>query len=60
MGKLYVVKEVAERWEVSERSLRDAIKKGELKASKLCGCWRIKEEDLQRYLESKSNIKAGG
>lgn len=54
--KLLTIEEVAEILRVSSRSVNRYIESGRLKASKL-GVWRIKQSDLDRFLEETSNIK---
>ncbi|MFC1663420.1 helix-turn-helix domain-containing protein [Patescibacteria group bacterium] len=55
MEKFLTVKEVANRLKVSERTIFRYVKKGELKASKI-GHWRINEDDLTKFIKSKTNI----
>ena len=54
--KLLTIKEVAEFLRVSERSVLRYIEAGRLKASKV-GWWRIKQSDLNKFLEKYSNVK---
>jgi excisionase family DNA binding protein len=54
--KLLTLEEVAEVLRVSTRSVNRYIEAGKLKASKI-GVWRIKQSDLDRFLEETSNIK---
>ncbi len=54
--KLLTIEEVAEILRVSTRSVNRYIESGRLKASKL-GVWRIKQSDLDRFLEETSNQK---
>lgn len=54
--KLLTIQEVAEILRVSTRSVNRYIELGKLKASKI-GVWRIKESDLNAFLEDTSNIK---
>lgn len=54
--KLLTIEEVAEILRVSTRSVNRYIESGKLKASKI-GVWRIKESDLNTFLEDTSNIK---
>lgn len=49
MQKLYTLQEIAEILKVSEKSVYRYIKSGKLKASKI-GQWRIKEEDLNKFI----------
>ena len=54
--KLLTIEEVAKILRVSSRSVNRYIESGRLKASKL-GVWRIKQSDLDRFLEETSNQK---
>lgn len=52
--KLLTIEEVAEILRVSTRSVTRYIESGKLKASKI-GVWRIKQSDLDEFLEKTSN-----
>jgi excisionase family DNA binding protein len=54
IDKLFTIEEVAKILRVSTRSVTRYIETGRLKASKI-GVWRIKEVDLNEFLESTSN-----
>lgn len=54
------VEEVSKRLDVTERTVRNWINKGDLKAYKLGTGWKITEEAVQIFIESKSNIKKDG
>ncbi|MFA6529025.1 MAG: helix-turn-helix domain-containing protein [Candidatus Gracilibacteria bacterium] len=54
--KLLTIEEVAETLRVSTRSVTRYIESGRLKASKL-GLWRIKQSDLNHFLEETSNVR---
>ena len=54
--KLYTIEEVAKIFRVSTRTVTRYIEDGRLKASKL-GMWRIKQSDLNAFLEETSNVK---
>jgi len=54
--KLLTIKEVAQILRVSKRSVNRYIESGKLKASKI-GQWRIKQSDLDEFLEKNLNIK---
>jgi len=54
--KLLTIKEVAEILRVSGRSVNRYIEAGKLKASRI-GQWRIKQSDLDIFLEKYANIK---
>ena len=56
MEKLFTLKETAQILRVSERTVMRYLKSGKLKASNL-GQWRIKESDLNKFLEKHSNVK---
>jgi excisionase family DNA binding protein len=56
IDKLFTIEEVAKILRVSARSVNRYIETGKLKASKI-GVWRIKEVDLNEFLESTSNFK---
>jgi excisionase family DNA binding protein len=49
--KLYTIKEITEILKVSQRTIYNYIKNGNLKAVKIGKYWRIKKEDLQRLLD---------
>lgn len=57
VDKLFTIEEVAKILRVSGRSVTRYIESGKLKASKI-GVWRIKESDLNAFLETTSNIKS--
>ena len=54
--KLLTAEEAAKILRVSYRSIVRYIEQGKLKASKI-GMWRIKQSDLDRFLEETSNQK---
>lgn len=54
--KLYTIEEVAKIFRVSTRTVTRYIEDGRLKASKL-GVWRIKQSDLNVFLEETSNVR---
>lgn len=54
--KLLNIEEVATVLRVSTRTVVRYIESGRLKASKI-GVWRIKESDVNRFLEESSNVK---
>jgi len=53
--KLLTIEEVAEILRVSTRTIVRYIESGKLKASKI-GVWRIKQSDLDAFLEKTSNV----
>lgn len=54
--KFLTIEEVAKILRVSTRSVNRYIVSGKLKASKI-GWWRIKQSDLNKFLEETSNQK---
>jgi len=54
--KLLTAEEAAKILRVSYRSIVRYIEQGKLKASKI-GMWRIKQSDLDEFLERTSNLK---
>lgn len=57
VDKLFTIEEIAKILRVSGRSVTRYIESGKLKASKI-GVWRIKESDLNIFLETTSNVKS--
>jgi excisionase family DNA binding protein len=53
MIKLYTVNELAQVLKVSVRTLRREMEEGELRYIKIRGRVRIREEDVQAYLQQK-------
>lgn len=53
--KLLTIEEVAEALRVSTRTVIRYIESGKLKASKI-GVWRIKQSDVDVFLEKTSNL----
>lgn len=51
-----IVKDVAKKLSVSERSVMRYIKAKKLRASKI-GQWRITPEDLARFVNSHANLR---
>lgn len=50
--EVLTVEEVAERLRVSAQTVRKLIEDGELRAFRVKNQWRIRKEDLDRYIES--------
>ncbi len=55
LRKYLTVREVATKLDITEEAVRDLIKNKELKAVKI-GQWRIKPEEVERFIRSRSNI----
>ncbi len=56
LRKYLTVEEVAKRLDLSEEWVRDLIHRKEIKAVKI-GQWKIKSEDLDKFIKSRSNIR---
>ena len=54
--KLFTIDEIAKILRVSGRSVARYIESGKLKASKI-GVWRIKQSDLNAFLDTTSNVQ---
>lgn len=52
--KLLTPEEVAERLVMSPKTIRDWLRKGKLKGVKTGKLWRIRERDLEAFIEGKS------
>ena len=58
MADIFTVSQVAEYLQISEKTVRRLIANGELTASKVGGrSWRIKETDIEQYLNENTNGK---
>lgn len=54
--KLYTIKETSSVLRLSPQTVRKLIKSGQLKAIRVgWRGWRVKEEDLEKYLEEAKN-----
>lgn len=56
MDRLLTIKEIAKYLKVSERSVLRYIEAGRLRASRI-GQWRIRESDLEKFLNKTKNVK---
>ena len=57
-NELLTVSQVAEYLQISEKTIRRLIANGKIKASKVGGrAWRIKESDIEHYLNENTNGK---
>ena len=54
LKKYLTVSQVAKKLDITEEWIRDLIAKKEIKATKI-GRWRIKPEDLDEFIKSRSN-----
>lgn len=53
--KFYTIDQVAEALEMHHKTIRKFIKDGKLKANKVGKQWRISKEDLDRFMDVKSD-----
>lgn len=51
MAVILTVREVARQSKLSEKAVRNAIRRGELRASKLCGRLRVRETDYEEWFD---------
>jgi excisionase family DNA binding protein len=56
LRKYLTVRQTAEKLDISEESVRELIKNKHLRAVKI-GKWRIKPQDLEDFIKSKSNME---
>jgi excisionase family DNA binding protein len=54
--KLYTIDEIAEILKVTQRTIYNYIKSGSLKAIKIGKYWRVKQSDLEQFLEFGTNL----
>ncbi|TVP95176.1 MAG: DNA-binding protein [Acholeplasmatales bacterium] len=52
--KLYTIEEVTKILKVTQRTVYNYIKSGELKAIKVGKNWRVKHKDLEQFLAHKT------
>jgi len=55
LRKYLTVEEVAKKLDITEEWVRDLIARKDIKAVRI-GKWRIKPEDLEKFIRSRSNI----
>ena len=54
LKKYLTVRQVAKKLDITEEWVRDLIKAKEIKATKI-GQWRIKPEDFEAFIKSRTN-----
>jgi excisionase family DNA binding protein len=57
--RLFSVEETAERLGVSKYTISDWIKAGRLKGTKIGKFWRVKESDLQAFIDNPPPLQPG-
>ena len=55
LRKYLTVEEVAKKLDITEEWVRDLIARKDIKAVKI-GKWRIKSEDLEKFINSRRNV----
>ncbi|MDD6878268.1 MAG: helix-turn-helix domain-containing protein [Clostridiaceae bacterium] len=53
--ELWTPEEVAERWKVKPRTVREMLIRGEIKGTKIRNSWRVYLSEITRYEESRDN-----
>ena len=56
VGIILDIRETAAFLRISEKTVRRLIQRGELRASRVGCCWRIRRRDIEAYLESGANV----
>ena len=56
LEKLYSVEEVAEMTAVTTRTIRNYLRNGILKGTKIGGQWRFRQEDVMRMLNQENSV----
>lgn len=51
------VAEIAARWRLKERSVREEIGRNRLRATKIGGQWLVRPADLESFEQSRMNVK---
>jgi excisionase family DNA binding protein len=63
MREVYTVRDVAQRLHLTTETVRDYLQEGKLKGFKVGKQWRVREQDLEAFIEAllqKSDGWAGG
>lgn len=55
MDEVYTVEEVSSKLKIPEETIRQYLRKGILKGSRIGRYWRITEKDVEEFLEKNSN-----
>ncbi len=58
-NEIMTISQVANYLRVSDKTVRRLIKDNRLTASKVGSCWRIRKEDISRYLDRTANTGKG-
>ena len=53
--EMLTVSDVAKKLSLKKETIRKYLRKGELKGAKFGTKWRIKEEDLEKFIEDNMN-----
>jgi excisionase family DNA binding protein len=60
VGKVFTPEEVAERLSVSTKTIKDWLRTGKLKGVKVGRLWRVRESELEKFLERGKKKKVAG
>jgi len=52
---IFTITETAQYLKLSDKTIRKLISSGELKASKVGSSWRVKESEIEKYLNAHTN-----
>jgi excisionase family DNA binding protein len=52
--RIYTPEEVAELLSVTPKTVKDWLRAGKLKGSKLGKLWRVQDSDIQRFMDENS------
>jgi excisionase family DNA binding protein len=52
MPDFITAQELAQRWQVSEKTIRDLVKRGEITATIIASRYRFAPEDVQKFEEA--------
>lgn len=55
MDEVYTVEEVSSKLKIPEETIRQYLRKGILKGSRIGRYWRITGKDIEEFLEKNSN-----
>ena len=52
MREVYTVRDVAQRLHLTTETIRDYLQEGKLKGFKVGKQWRVREQDLEAFIEA--------
>lgn len=61
MNRLLTLDEAADKLQIDRETIRSYLQTGKLKGHKIAGwMWRIKETDLEAFVEENTNVRTAG